>query len=108
MKTLIEKTSDKLVKAFLKNKIISPIPSKFTKKIDEAQKLRKLCENKIKEPIIGFKAAGTGIPKLPFLNSQLQLLHQYQILIASRLNCYIDRHVHDLHRHHCRHLHKHR
>ena len=62
MKTLIEKTSDKLVKAFLKNKIISPIPSKFTKKIDEAQKLRKLCENKIKEPIIGFKAAGTGIP----------------------------------------------
>ena len=62
MKTLIEKTSDKLVKAFLKNKIISPIPSKFTKKINNAQKLRKLCESKIKEPIIGFKAAGTGIP----------------------------------------------
>ena len=35
MKTLIEKTSDKLVKAFLKNKIISPIPSKFTKKINQ-------------------------------------------------------------------------
>ena len=33
MKKLIEKTSDKLVKAFLKNKIIAPIPSKFTKKI---------------------------------------------------------------------------
>ena len=33
MKTLIEKTSDKLVKAFLKNKIIAPIPSKFSKKI---------------------------------------------------------------------------
>ena len=62
MKTLIEKTSDKLVKAFLKNKIIAPIPSKFTKKIDQAQKLRKLCESKIKEPVIGFKAAGTGIP----------------------------------------------
>ena len=62
MKTLIEKTSDKLVKAFLKNKIISPIPSKFTKKINQAQKLRRLCESKIKEPIIGFKAAGTGIP----------------------------------------------
>ena len=62
MKTLIEKTSNKLVNAFLKNKIISPIPSKFTKKIKEAQKLRKLCESKIKLPIIGFKAAGTGIP----------------------------------------------
>jgi len=62
MKTLIEKTSEKLVKAFLKNKIISPIPSKFTKKLSEAQKLRKLCESKISEPIIGFKAAGTGIP----------------------------------------------
>jgi len=62
MKTLIEKTSDKLVRAFLKNKIISPIPSKFSKKLIEAQKLRKLCESKIKEPVIGFKAAGTGIP----------------------------------------------
>ena len=43
MKTLIEKTSNKLVKAFLKNKIIAPISSKFTKKIKEAQKLRILC-----------------------------------------------------------------
>ena len=62
MKNQIEKISEKLVKAFLKNKIIEPIPSKFTKKLDEAQKLRKLCESKIKDPIIGFKAAGTGIP----------------------------------------------
>ncbi len=62
MKTLIEKTSDKLVNAFLKNKIIAPIPSKYTKKLIDAQKLRKLCESKIKEPVIGFKAAGTGIP----------------------------------------------
>tara|TARA_B100001057_G_scaffold449045_1_gene489897 strand:- start:2242 stop:3015 length:774 start_codon:yes stop_codon:yes gene_type:complete len=62
MKTLIEQTSDKLVKAFLKNKIIGPIPLKYTKKLNEAQKLRKLCESKIKEPVIGFKAAGTGIP----------------------------------------------
>ena len=62
MKSLIEKTSDKLVNAFLKNKIISPIPSKFTKNIKEAQKLRLLCESKIKHPVIGFKAAGTGIP----------------------------------------------
>ena len=62
MKTLIEKTSDKLVNAFLKNKIIAPIPLRFTKKLKEAQKLRKLCESKIKLPIVGFKAAGTGIP----------------------------------------------
>ena len=62
MKTLIDKTSDKLVNAFLKNKIIKPIPLKFTKKLKEAQKLRKLCESKISEPVIGFKAAGTGIP----------------------------------------------
>ena len=61
-KTLIEKTANKLVKAFLKNKIISPIPSRFTRKLSEAQKLRKLCESKIQEPVIGFKAAGTGIP----------------------------------------------
>ena len=61
MKTLIEKTSDNLVKAFLNNKIIAPIPLRFTKKINEAQKLRKLCESKINKPVIGFKAAGTGI-----------------------------------------------
>ncbi len=62
MKTPIERISDKLVRAFLKNKIIAPIPSRFTKKLKEAEKLRRLCESKIKEPIIGFKAAGTGIP----------------------------------------------
>ncbi len=62
MKSLLEKTSNKLVDAFLKNKIITPIPSKFTRKLKEAQKLRVLCESKIKYPVIGFKAAGTGIP----------------------------------------------
>ena len=31
-RTLKDKISDKLVNAFLKNKIVSPIPSKFTKK----------------------------------------------------------------------------
>tara|TARA_B100001996_G_scaffold359383_1_gene324586 strand:- start:66 stop:839 length:774 start_codon:yes stop_codon:yes gene_type:complete len=70
MKTLIEKTSDKLVKAFLKNKIIAPIPSRFTKKIKEAQKLRRLCESKIKEPVVGFKAAGTGIPVMKKLKEK--------------------------------------
>ena len=62
MSTLLEQTSNKLVKAFLKNKIIAPIPSRYTKKLNEAQKLRKLCESKIKLPVVGFKAAGTGIP----------------------------------------------
>ena len=60
-KTLLEKTADKLVNAFLKNRIIAPLPLRFTKKISEAQKLRKLCESKVKDSIIGFKAAGTGI-----------------------------------------------
>ena len=42
-KTLLEKTADRLVNAFIDNKIISPIQSKFTKKLSEAEKLRKLC-----------------------------------------------------------------
>ena len=61
MSKSLEQTSNKLVKAFLKNKIIAPISSRYTKKLNEAQKLRKLCESKIKLPVIGFKAAGTGI-----------------------------------------------
>ncbi len=54
--------ANRLVKAFLKNKIINPISSKYTKKLSNAQKFRKLCESKINKPIIGFKAGGTGIP----------------------------------------------
>ena len=60
----LNKYANRLVNAFLKNKIISPLPKRYTKKISEAQKLRKLCESKIKKPISGFKAAGTGIPVL--------------------------------------------
>ena len=62
--------ANKLVKAFLKNKIIAPIPNKYTKKLSNAQKLRKLCESKIKKPLIGFKAAGTGIPVLKKLKEK--------------------------------------
>ena len=62
--------ANKLVNAFLNNKIIKPIPLRYTKKITEAQKLRKLCESKIKEPISGFKAAGTGIPVLKKLGEK--------------------------------------
>ena len=70
MKSQIERLSDKLVAAFLNNKIIAPIPSKFTKKLSEAQKLRKLCESKIQDPIVGFKAAGTGIPVIKKLKEK--------------------------------------
>tara|TARA_B100000787_G_scaffold89462_1_gene66156 strand:+ start:254 stop:1027 length:774 start_codon:yes stop_codon:yes gene_type:complete len=70
MKPEIEILSDKLVKAFLKNKIIKPIPLKYTKKLSEAQKLRKICESKISDPIIGFKAAGTAIPVMKKLKEK--------------------------------------
>ena len=66
----LEKTANKLVKAFLTNKTIAPLPKKFTRKLNEAQKFRKLCESKIKEPIIGFKAAGTGIPVMKKLREK--------------------------------------
>ena len=60
----LNKYANKLVNAFLKNKLIAPLPTKYTKKLSEAQKLRKLCESKVNKTIIGFKAAGTGIPVL--------------------------------------------
>ena len=66
----LNKYADRIVNAFLKNKIISPLPKKFTKKISNAQKFRKLCESKINKPISGFKAAGTGIPVLKKLNEK--------------------------------------
>ena len=71
MKTLKDKLSNKLVNAFLKDKIILAIPKKFTKKLIEADKFRKLCESKIKEPVIGYKAGGTGIPLLKKLKEKL-------------------------------------
>jgi len=66
----IEKIANKLVNAFLKNKIISPIPLKYSKNIIEAQKLRVLCESKIKKPILGFKAGGTALPVLKKLGEK--------------------------------------
>jgi len=69
-KTLLEKTADKLVNAFVNNKIIAPLPSRFTKKLSEAEKLRKLCESKVKDPIIGFKAGGTAFPVMKKLNEK--------------------------------------
>ena len=69
-KTLLEKTADKLVNAFINNKIIAPLPLRYTKKLSEAEKLRRLCERKIRDPIIGFKAAGTGIPVIKKLKEK--------------------------------------
>ena len=69
-KTQIERLSDKLVRAFLSNKIISPLPLKYTKKINNAQKFRKLCEGKVKKPVIGFKAAGTAFPVMKKLKEK--------------------------------------
>jgi 2-keto-4-pentenoate hydratase len=69
-KKLKDKLSDKLVNAFLKNKIITALPKRFTKKLVDADKFRKLCESKIKEPIIGYKAGGTGIPLLKKLKEK--------------------------------------
>ena len=69
-KNLKNKISDRLVNAFLKDKIISPLPQEITKKLTDADEFRKLCESKIKEPIIGFKAGGTGIPVMKKLKEK--------------------------------------
>ena len=66
----LNKYANRLVNAFLNNKNISPLPVKYTKKISDAQKLRRLCESKINKPISGFKAAGTGIPVLKKLKEK--------------------------------------
>ena len=62
--------ADKLTNAFLKNKIISPIPVKYVKSINQSNKFRKLCESKIRLPVIGFKAGGTAIPVLKKLKEK--------------------------------------
>jgi len=66
----IEKLANILVKAFVENKIIPPIPQKYTKSMNDAEKLRRLCESKVKQPIVGFKAAGTSIPVLKKLGEK--------------------------------------
>ena len=73
--------ANRLVKAFLKNKIINPISSKYTKKLSNADKFRKLCESKINKPIIGFKAGGTGIPVIKKLREKKnqKLSEKYKI-----------------------------
>ena len=52
MNKQLEKLSSKLVNAFLNNKIVAPLPLKYTKKLKDAQKFRAVCESKINNPII--------------------------------------------------------
>jgi len=66
----IELLANKIVKAFLNNKIIKPLPTKLTKNLSDAEKFRKLCESKVDDEIIGFKAAGTGIPVMKKLKEK--------------------------------------
>ena len=60
----------KITNAFLRNKIILPLPAKYTKKLSKANTFRKLCESQIKKPIIGFKAGGTGLALLKKLGEK--------------------------------------
>jgi len=66
----LETLSKKLVKAFLKNKLIKPIPTKISKNITKANEFRKLCESKIRKEVIGFKAGGTAFPVLKKLKEK--------------------------------------
>ena len=70
MKKEIEKLADRLVSAYKKNKLISPLPIKYTKNIENSTRLRKICESKIKTKIIGFKAGGTALPVLKKLKEK--------------------------------------
>ena len=70
MKQEIEKLANKLVNAYKKNKLINPLPIKYTKNINNATKLRKLCESKIKTKVVGFKAGGTALPVLKKLKEK--------------------------------------
>ncbi len=67
---MTELISNKLARAFLQNKIIAPIPDKYTKNLKKADNFRRLCESKINKPIVGFKAGGTAIPLLKKLKEK--------------------------------------
>ena len=69
-KNITDKLSDKIVSAFIKGKLIAPLPKKYTKKLFNAEKFRRICESKIKDHVIGFKAAGTGIPVMKKLKEK--------------------------------------
>ena len=70
MKNEINRIADRLVKAYNTNTVINPIPVKYCKNINLANKLRKLCEDQIKDETIGIKAGGTGIQALKKLKEK--------------------------------------
>ena len=54
-KTQIEKLSDKLVRAFLSNKIIAPLPLKYTKKLITHKSLENFVKVKLINQLLGLK-----------------------------------------------------
>ena len=70
MKSEINQIADKLVKAYNTNTFINPIPIKYCKNINLANKVRKLCEDKVSDETIGIKAGGTGIQALKKLGEK--------------------------------------
>jgi 2-keto-4-pentenoate hydratase len=64
------KYAKKIASAFNKGTLIAPLPIKFTKKSNEANKFKLECEKLITSPIIGFKAGGTGKPVLKKLGEK--------------------------------------
>ena len=71
MKNEINRIAGRLVKAYNTNTVINPIPVKYCKNINLANKLRKLCEDQIKDETIGIKAGGTGIQALKKLKENI-------------------------------------
>ena len=70
MKSEINQIANKLVKAYNTNTFINPIPVKYCKNINLANKVRKLCEDKVSDETIGIKAGGTGIQALKKLGQK--------------------------------------
>ena len=70
MKSEINQIANKLVKAYNTNTFINPIPVKYCKNINLANKVRKLCEDKVSDETIGIKAGGTGIQALKKLGEK--------------------------------------
>ena len=70
MKSEINHIANKLVKAYNTNTFINPIPVKYCKNINLANKVRKLCEDKVSDETIGIKAGGTGIQALKKLGEK--------------------------------------
>ncbi len=58
--TELKNTAKKLVNAFNKGTLITPLSKKFTQNSKIANLLRIECENLVDSPIVGFKAGGTG------------------------------------------------